>query len=83
MINGLEMVFRYLIVTGITHGYIITVVRTALDRLIVGNTESITTSTERYLVIKRILFAFGKKFATIGNRRRYDGYKRTEKCSQH
>ena len=63
----------YLIVAQLTHYYIITAARTALDDFIVGNAEGSTASARKYFIIKRILFLFKKKFVTTGNKRRYLG----------
>ena len=55
------MVFRHLTVIGVTHDYIIMVIRAALNSLIISNTKSIITGAGRYLVIKRTSFTFKKK----------------------
>ena len=65
------MVLCYLAVIRITHNYVITVIRATLNSLIVYNTKSIITGARKYLVIKKTLFAFRKKFATTSNNRRY------------
>ena len=70
-INGLEVVFQYLIVIRPTYCHIIIIIRTTLDGFTVSNAEGSTISAKKYFVIKRILFMFKKKFATTGNRRRY------------
>ena len=69
----------YLTITRATHCYIIIIVRAALNGLIINNAESVITSTEKYLIIKRTLFAFRKKFATANNKRRCCSYKKIEK----
>ena len=66
-----------------TYSHIIMVVRAALDRLIISNAESIIASTERYLIIKKTLFTFRKKFATTESRKKYGGYKKIKKSPQH
>ena len=76
IINGLEMVFSYLAVAEVTYNHIIIIAGAALNSLIVGNTENIIIGVRRYLIIKKTLFLFRKKFATTGNRRRYCGYRK-------
>ena len=71
MVNDLEMVFRHLAVVRLTHCYIIIIMRTILDGFAVGNAKGSIISVKKYFVIKKISFAFGKKFAIISNRRRY------------
>ena len=79
MINGLKIVLSHLTVIKMIHSYIVMVIRTALNSLIVGNTKSIIVSVGRYLIIKKILFVFRKKFATTNNKRRYGDYKKIKK----
>ena len=71
LINVLKIVLSYLIVTRITHYYIITAVRTTLYGFTVSNTKGSIISARKYLIIKRTLFLFKKKFITAGNKRRY------------
>ena len=70
-VNSLKIMFQYLAVIGPTYYYIIMITRTTLDGFVVGNTKSSVTSAEKYIIIKRILFLFRKKFMTTGNRKRY------------
>ena len=65
------MVLRYLSVARATYYYIIIIIRTALDGFTVGNAKSSIVSAEKYLIIKRTLFTFRKKFIITGNRKRY------------
>ena len=65
------MVLSHLAVTKITHHYIIIVARTALHNFTVKNTKGSTASTKKYLIIKRTLFLFKKKFAITGNQKKY------------
>ena len=67
------MVLSHLIVTQITHYYIITAARTALDGFTVGNAKDSTVSAKKFFIIKRTLFSFKKKFATTGDKKRYLG----------
>ena len=65
------MVLSHLIVTRITHYYIIIVARTALHSFTVSNTKGSIISVKKYLIIKRTLFAFKKKFVMADNKKRY------------
>ena len=58
-------------VARITHYYIITAARTTLHGFTVGNAKNSIISARKYLVIKRTLFLFKKKFATADGRKRY------------
>ena len=69
------MVLSHLAVTEITHSYIITAARAALDSFIINNIKGVILRAERYLIIKRSLFGFKKKFATANNKRKYCDYK--------
>ena len=68
IINNFKVLFRHFIIARATHYYIITATRAALNSFIIRKTKSGTINTERYFVIKRTLFIFEKKFATISNR---------------
>ena len=70
-VNGLEMVFRHLTVAGPTHYYIFITPRATLNGFIISDVEDGITSTKKYFIIKRTLFALKKKFITTGNKRRY------------
>ena len=59
------MVFRHLIVTGVTYSYIITVIRTILNYLIVNNTKNIIIRTGRYLVIKKLYLYLEKSLRRL------------------
>ena len=63
------MVLSYLAVAGMTHSYVLTAARAALDGLIFDNAEGVTTSAGRHVIIKKTLFMFRKKFATTVLRR--------------
>ena len=70
-VNNLEIVFRHLVVTELTHYYIIMITRITLDGFIVGNAKSSIISAEKYFIIKKTLFAFRKKFMITNSRRKY------------
>ena len=48
-------------VAEMTHSYVITVIRAALNCLIISDAKSITINAEKYFVIKRTLFIFKTK----------------------
>ena len=77
------MVFGYLLIARTPHRHIIIVARATFNNLIIGNTKSIITGAERYLIIKKTSFTLGKKFAIISNRRKYYGYNKQKKYPQH
>ena len=60
LINILEIMLHYLIVTQATHYYIITVVRTSLNNFTVADAEGSIVSAEKYFIIKRTLFTLKK-----------------------
>ena len=61
---------RHLIITGTTYYYIITAARATFHGFIISNIEGSTVSAKKYLIIKRTLFSFRKKFATTSNKKR-------------
>ena len=71
LINILEVVFYYLIIIRATHYHIIIVIRTTLHGFIVGNTKGSIMSTRKYLIIKRTLILFKKKFTIAGSKKRH------------